>query len=198
GMGVVFEAERDDREYTMRVALKIASSFGDSELLRERFRHERQILAELDHPNIARFLDGGSCDGLPYFVMEFVAGSPITVFCRERQLTLPQRIELFRQVCAGVESAHTHLVIHRDLKPSNILVTTEGVPKLLDFGIAKLLDRSPGDRAETTGQMPWTPDYACPEQVRCERVSTRSDVYSLGLILYELLCGERGQIADTS
>ena len=140
GMGLVFEAMRDDDEYRKRVALKIAPWWKDVALLNERFRLERQILADLDHPNIARFLDGGTDDGLPYVVMEYVDGVPITEHCAEKRLDLSQRLALFRQVCAAVQFAHQSLVVHRDLKPANILVDEAGVPKLLDFGIAKLLD----------------------------------------------------------
>jgi tetratricopeptide (TPR) repeat protein len=195
GMGVVFEARRDDDEYRKTVALKMAPEWRDLHGLAERFRHERQILAGLEHPSIARFLDGGSEAGVPYFAMEYVEGSPITTYCRERKLALRERIELFRQVCAAVHYAHEHLVIHRDLKPANILVGADGVPKLLDFGIAKLLTPGEGD---TVGMRLWTPDYTSPEQVRGGPVTTRTDVYSLGLILYEMLCGGKAQNADVS
>jgi tetratricopeptide (TPR) repeat protein len=198
GMGVVFEAHRADDEYQKTVALKIAPSWRDWDTLGERLRHERQILASLEHPNIARFLEGGTQDGVPYFAMEYVEGSPIAEFCRLRRLGLKARIELFRQVCAAVHYAHERLVVHRDLKPANILVTREGVPKLLDFGIAKLLTPAPGDGVETAGMRLWTPDYTSPEQVRGGSVTTRTDVYLLGLILYELLCGEKAQEADAS
>lgn len=199
GMGIVFEAVRDDDEYRKTVALKIAPWWRDLELLRERFRHERQILASLEHPNIARFLDGGTHQGIPYFAMEYVEGVPLTTYAQQRRLRLRDRIELFRQVCAAVHYAHQNLVVHRDLKPGNILVTGDGVPKLLDFGIARLLGPSDGiGRQTATGAAPWTPDYASPEQVRALPITTRADIYSLGLILFELLTGERGQVADTS
>ncbi|MBL8230548.1 MAG: protein kinase [Bryobacterales bacterium] len=197
GMGMVFEAERDDAEYRKRVALKIGRNWQDTEFLRQQFLRERQILAELEHPIIARLLDGGTEQGLPYFAMEFVEGMPINRYCTENSIPLRQKIAIFRQVCAAIDYAHSHLIVHRDLKPNNILVGADGTPKVLDFGIAKLLDSS-GDGSLTTGAMLWTPDYASPEQVRGHSVTTRSDVYSLGLILYELLCGEKAQIADTS
>ena len=143
GMGLVFEAVRDDQEYRKTVALKVApwsaAVTGRDVELRERFRLERQILAGLEHPHIARLLDGGTQDGVPYFVMEYVEGVPITTYC-ERHLALRERIELFRLVCGAVRFAHERLIVHRDLKPTNILVDTNGVPTLLDFGIAKLLD----------------------------------------------------------
>ncbi|MEP7365920.1 MAG: serine/threonine-protein kinase [Acidobacteriota bacterium] len=195
GMGIVFEAVRDDDQYRKRLALKIAPSWSDSGIMRERLRQERQILADLEHPNIARFLDGGAEEGVPYIAMEFVEGIPITVYCRE--LPLERRIELFRLVCAAVQYAHESLIVHRDLKPANILVTREGAPKLLDFGIAKILSPLAG-AGDTTGTMLWTPDYTSPEQVRGRAVTIRTDVYSLGLILYEILCGERGQSVDTT
>jgi tetratricopeptide (TPR) repeat protein len=195
GMGLVFEAVRDDDEYRKRVALKIAPSWRDAALLRERLRHERQILADLEHPYIARFLDGGTEGGVPYIAMEFVEGVPITAYCRS--LPLRDRVRLFREVCAAVRYAHEHLIVHRDLKPGNILVTSDGVPKLLDFGIAKIL--SPlAEGGATTGLMLWTPDYTSPEQVRGRPVTTRTDIYSLGLILYELLTGTPAQPADTT
>jgi tetratricopeptide (TPR) repeat protein len=195
GMGLVFEAVRDDDEYRKTVALKIAPWWRDLDLLRERFRQERQILAGLEHPNIARFLDGGTHQGVPYFAMEFVEGRRIMDYAL--QLKLQEKVELFRQVCSAVQYAHQSLVVHRDLKPANILVTEEGVPKLLDFGIAKLL--SPFEEDSTVTRVsPWTPDYASPEQVRARPVTTRTDVYSLGLILFEMLTGERAQAADTS
>ena len=199
GMGIVFEAVRDDDEYRKTVALKIAPWWRDLDLLRERFRHERQILASLEHPNIARFLDGGTHQGIPYFAMEYVEGVPITAFADDRALGVRERIELFRKVCSAVDYAHECLVVHRDLKPGNILVTAGGAPKLLDFGIAKLLSPSDEPGGHTmTGGAPWTPDYASPEQVRARPITTRTDVYSLGLVLYELLAGERGQVADTT
>jgi non-specific serine/threonine protein kinase/serine/threonine-protein kinase len=192
GMGVVWEAHRDDREYEARVAVKLLTTAHPSEAAAARFREERQILARLDHPNIARLIDAGtSPDGYPYLVMDFVEGEPIDRWCDTRKTTLHQRLRLFLIVCEAVEYAHRHLVIHRDLKPANILVTPDGVPKLLDFGIAQLTaagnaapaDRRPGaDRA-------LTPGYASPEQVRNDASTTASDVYSLGVLLYRLLTG---------
>src|SRR4029077_4927379 len=153
-------------------------------------RAERQILANLDHPNIARLLDGGTtAEGMPYLIMEYIEGAPIDVYADKRQLSLRERLSLFRDVCAAVHYAHQHLVIHRDLKPSNILVTPDGVPKLLDFGIAKIL--SPTGSLETTLMHALTPEYASPEQLRGQAVSTASDVYSLGVVLYQLLSGQR-------
>jgi eukaryotic-like serine/threonine-protein kinase len=198
GMGLVFEAVRDDDEYRKTVALKIAPPWTNAAAVRERFRLERQILAELEHPNIARFLDGGTEGGVPYFVMEYVDGFPITTFCERNALDLRARIALFQQVCAAVHFAHESLIVHRDLKPSNILVTDDGTPKLLDFGIAKLLDPLAAEASTATIDARWTPDYTSPEQVRGRPVTTRTDVYSLGLVLYEMLSGERAQIADTS
>jgi serine/threonine protein kinase len=164
----------------------------DSDNVLQRFRHERQILAGLVHPNIARLLDGGTTqDGLPYFVLEYVDGVPIDEYCRARRLTVDERLDLIRQVCDAVFYAHQHLVVHRDIKPTNVLVTADGVPKLLDFGIAKLFD--PGDTALTVteiGGRAMTPQYASPEQLRDERVTTISDVYALGVMLYEVLVGK--------
>ena len=197
GMGLVFEAVRADDEYLKRVALKIAPWWRDAGLIGSRFRLERQILANLDHPNIARFLDGGTEDGLPYFVMEYVEGVPIAAYCERHSLNVRERVELVRQVCAAVHFAHQNLVVHRDIKPANILVDENGTPKLLDFGIAKFLDGAEGSLT-TTGAGIWTPDYASPEQARGQAITTRADVYSLGLVLYELLTGERGQVADQS
>ncbi|HUU35754.1 MAG TPA: serine/threonine-protein kinase, partial [Vicinamibacterales bacterium] len=170
-------------------------------LLDARFRLERQILSGLDHPHIARFLDGGTENGQPYFVMEFVDGVPLTTYCRQHGLGVRERLALVGRVCAALDYAHQHLVVHRDLKPSNILVAADGVPKVLDFGIAKLLgpDADAGAGAGATiGLTSWTPNYASPEQVQGRPVSTRSDVYSFGLVLYEVLTGEGGQRADTS
>ena len=198
GMGLVFEGWRDDAEYGKRVALKVAPDWKDLGPLRERFRNERQILARLEHPNIARFLDGGTEDGVPYFAMEYIDGKPVTVWVRERNLGLRERIAVFRQICAAVSCAHENLVIHRDLKPSNILVDRTDTVKLLDFGIATFLSPMMGQSAETTGVRLWTPDYASPEQMRGGAITVRTDVYSLGLMLYELLCGEKAQSADPS
>jgi serine/threonine protein kinase len=188
GMGAVFLAERSDGEFQQNVALKIIRhGFADVELAR-RFRQERQILASLNHPNIARLLDGGvSADGEPFLAMEYVEGLRIDEYCAEHNLSIDERLKLFLAVCQGVAYAHQHLVVHRDLKPSNILVTSTGAPKLLDFGIAKLLDAEQGGEHTLTNFRAFTPDYAAPEQVRGERVTTASDVYSLGLLLHDLL-----------
>lgn len=194
GMGAVYEALRDDQQFDQRVALKLIKRGMDSEFVRERFLRERQILAGLDHPHIARLLDGGStADGLPYFAMEFVEGKPITDYCQQQKLSLEAALKLFRDVCAAVQHAHQKLAVHRDLKPSNILVTADGTPKLLDFGIAKLLSPDPGEaltRTETAIRL-MTPDYASPEQVRGGTITTATDVYALGVVLYELLTGRR-------
>jgi eukaryotic-like serine/threonine-protein kinase len=188
GMGEVFSAVRADGQYEKKVAIKLVRSGYDTESILERFRDERQILASLDHPNVARLLDGGTTEeGIPYLVMELVEGAPIDDYCDDRKLDVSSRLQLFRQVCGAVQHAHQHLVIHRDLKPSNILVTPEGSPKLLDFGIAKLLDASGGIKA--TVLRPMTPEYASPEQIRGEPITTATDVYSLGVVLYQLLTG---------
>ena len=194
GMGTVYLGERADAQFDMRVAIKLIKRGMDSDAVLERFRHERQILAGLEHPNIARLLDGGtSGDGLPYFVMEYVDGLPIDEYCRTHALPIDARLQLFRQVCAAVSYAHQHLVVHRDIKPSNILVTAEGVPKLLDFGIAKLIEAADNGASNATAvaAQAMTPQYASPEQLRGARITTVSDVYALGVLLYELLAGAR-------
>jgi tetratricopeptide (TPR) repeat protein len=198
GMGVVLEAIRDDDEYDKRVAIKVAPRWSGDAGVYQRLRSERQILARLEHPHIARFLDGGTDGGVPYVVMEYVDGRPITDYCETRGLPIAGRLRLFSSVCGAVRVAHENLIVHRDLKPANILVTESGESKLLDFGIAKLLEPSGDGRATQTGELVWTPDYTSPEQVRARPVTVRTDVYSLGLVLYELLCGERAQRADTS
>ncbi|MFL6292911.1 MAG: tetratricopeptide repeat protein [Thermoanaerobaculia bacterium] len=193
GMSTVYLAVRADEEYRRQVAVKVFAYGAERADLVERFRAERQILASLDHPNIAGLLDGGTTgDGLPYLVMEYVDGIPIDRYCDERRLSVGERIDLFRQVCAAVQHAHRNLVVHRDIKPSNILVTADGVPHLLDFGIAKLLGGSAlpwPAAATTTGQRLMTPHYASPEQVEGAPITTASDVYSLGVLLYVLLAG---------
>lgn len=194
GMGAVYRAVRADGQYTQQVALKIVRAELGAESVAARFRNERQILANLDHPNIAKILDGGTTDeGLPYLVMEFIAGLPITDYCAKQRLTIDQRLQLFRKVCAAVHYAHQRLVIHRDIKPTNVLVTAEGVPKLLDFGIAKVVDQNlPEEIPSPTAGGLWlmTPEYASPEQLRGEQITTATDVYSLGLVLLELLTGQ--------
>ncbi len=202
GMGVVYLAERDDGQFRRRVAIKLLRGAAEGDELRDRFRAERQILASLDHPNIARLLDAGVADGqLPYLVMEYVDGIPLTEYCDRRRLGIEPRLRLFQDVCAAVHHAHRNLVLHRDLKPGNILVTQAGGVKLLDFGIAKLLN--PGLSAMAmpvtrTGVRVLTPEYASPEQLRGESLSTASDVYALGVILYELLAGCRPGDAEPS
>ncbi len=193
GMGTVYLAVRADDEFQQQVAIKLLKRGMDSDELLRRFRQERQILASLDHPNIARLLDGGATpQGRPYFIMEYVEGTPIDAFCDRADLGLVERIALFRQICSAVGHAHRNLVVHRDLKPTNILVTAEGAPKLLDFGVAKLLGSDHVPRlmtATAAGPGPMTPEYASPEQVRGEVITTASDVYSLGVLLYLLLTG---------
>lgn len=193
GMGTVYRAVRDDDEFHKEVAIKLVKRGMDSEAILKRFRNERQILAKLEHPNIARLYDGGTTgDGLPYFVMEHIHGQPITDYCRERNTSLRERIRLFQAVCRTVQYAHQNLVVHRDLKPSNILVTESGRPKLLDFGIARLLGRGEAPHTMTMADAAaFTPEYGSPEQVRGEAVTTATDVYSLGAVLYELLAGKR-------
>ncbi len=202
GMGTVYLAERADG-FEQRVAVKLLKRGMDTDEIVRRFEAERQILAELDHPHVARLTDGGTTgDGLPYFVMEHVEGLPVDRYCERHGLPVRRRLELFQKVCAAVHFAHQHLVVHRDLKPANILVTADGTPKLLDFGIAKLLrpegrtpaGRPPEGRFAATmtayGSSPMTPLYASPEQLRGRPITTASDVYSLGVVLYELLSGE--------
>jgi serine/threonine protein kinase len=189
GMGTVYRAVRVS-DFQQRVAIKLVKRGMDTDFILRRFRHERQILAGLDHPNIARLLDGGATDdGRPYLVMEYIDGTPITDHAEQSGLTVPERLELFRTVCSAVQYAHQNLVVHRDLKPSNILVTASGVPKLLDFGIAKLLD--PDADATVTSVWLMTPECASPEQVRGQPITTATDIYSLGVLLYHLLTGER-------
>ena len=192
GMGAVFAAVRDDGQFEQKVAVKVILSGLNTDSIARRFRNERQILASLEHPNIARLLDGGmSDDGLPFYVMEFIEGEPIDVYCQAHDLTLHARLELFRQVCAAVSFAHRRLIVHRDIKPSNILVTSTGEVKLLDFGIAKVVSQTnDGERGTATQLGLMTPAYASPEQFRGEQVTTATDVYSLGVVLYRLLTGQ--------
>jgi eukaryotic-like serine/threonine-protein kinase len=195
GMGAVYLAVRADNAFHKRVAVKLIKRGMDTDFILRRFRRERQILASLDHPNIAALLDGGSTeDGLPYFVMEYIEGQPIHRYCAEKKLSVNERLRLVEQVCAAVAYAHRKQIVHRDLKPGNILVTEGGVVKLLDFGIAKLLDTELiGDTLEATATAMrlMTPEYASPEQVRGLPVTPASDVYSLGVLMYELLTGHR-------
>jgi serine/threonine protein kinase len=194
GMGSVYLAERSDGAFRKQVAIKLVQPGRSGPAFIARFQQEREILASLDHPNIARLLDAGATEeGLPYLVMELVEGQPIQQWCDERKLDISERIALIRTVCGAVRHAHQHLVVHRDLKPGNILVTADGTVKLLDFGIAKLLEDKPTAElpaTETLAQM-MTPDYASPEQVRGGGITTLTDVYSLGVICYELFTGHR-------
>jgi serine/threonine protein kinase/tetratricopeptide (TPR) repeat protein len=190
GMGAIYLAERDDDQYHRRVAIKVIKRGMDTDYVLRRFSTERQILANLNHPNIARLYTGGATDdGLPYFVMEYIEGAPLIEYVDGNRLAVGDRLKLFRKVCAAVQYAHQNLVVHRDLKPTNILVTPDGEPKLLDFGIAKFLD-SKMDTTVTEFRA-LTPEYASPEQIRGESITTASDIYSLGVLLYELLTGLR-------
>jgi serine/threonine protein kinase len=195
GMGAVYRAVRADGMYDKQVAIKLIRGGFSSDFFVSRFRNERQILAALEHPNIARLLDGGINDeGVPYLVLEFVAGTSIDEYCDRHDVSIPDRLKLFRTVCSAVQYAHQNLVVHRDLKPGNILVNEDGVPKLLDFGVAKIMDphhqETGADRTLTVMRL-MTPDFASPEQVRGDPITTSSDIYSLGVILYLLLAGRR-------
>jgi serine/threonine-protein kinase len=191
GMGTVYLAERADEAFQKLAAIKIIRRGLDTDDIIQRFHTERQILATLDHPNIARLLDGGTTgDGLPYFVMEHIEGEPIDVYCAGHALAIPERLKLFQGVCASVSYAHQNLVVHRDIKPGNVLVTKEGIPRLLDFGIAKLLAPDVAQQRTQTGVRPLTPEYASPEQIRGEPITTASDIYSLGVLLYWLIAGK--------
>ncbi len=194
GMGEVYRAFRADDQFRKEVAIKLVRSGEDSRFVVSRFKSERQLLASLDHPNIAALFDGGTTDeGVPYFAMELIEGQPIVEYCDTRKLSVRERLELFLHVCSAVQYAHQRLIIHRDLKPSNILVTSTGIPKLLDFGIAKILEAPAVSEqgAEPTISLfrLLTPAYASPEQIRGEAITTASDIYSLGVLLYELLTG---------
>jgi serine/threonine protein kinase/Flp pilus assembly protein TadD len=196
GMGAVYEATRADKEFTKRVAIKLVKRGMDTDFILRRFRKERQILAALDHPNIAQLLDGGTTDdGLPYFVMEFIEGLPLYQYCDEHCLNIAGRLNLFLSTCDAAQYAHQKQVVHRDIKPSNVFVTSDGVPKLLDFGIAKLLNPElAGDITHdptATAMRLMTPEYASPEQVQGAPIGPTADVYSLGVLLYELLTGHR-------
>jgi serine/threonine protein kinase len=194
GMGKVFLASRNDEEFRKTVAVKLVNPFWGDDEMAQRFRRERQILAKLEHPNIARLLDGGTTqDKVSFLVMEYVEGLPITEYCKDKCKTTNQHLQIFLKVCEAVKFAHQNLVIHRDLKPNNILVTADGTVKLLDFGVAKLLQP---DLLEVSGNLTLgtnilTPNYASPEQLKSETITTASDVYSLGVLLYELLSGTR-------
>ncbi len=205
GMGVVFLGQRADGAYDQQVAIKFVRT-GDlflsptqhADLVR-RFGNERRVLARLEHPNIVRILDGGTTSsGVPYLVMEYVDGAPLTTYCEQRRLDVASRVGLLAKVCDGVQAAHRHLIVHRDLKPQNILVGADGEPRVLDFGIARVLDSADGDLADATrtAMQAMTPAYASPEQMRHEPLTTASDVYSLGVILYELLAGTRPYALD--
>src|SRR5436309_10014498 len=193
GMAVVYAAVRADDEYRKRVAIKVVLPGLDSEDILRRFRNERQTLASLDHPNIVKLLDGGTTEeGLPYLVMDYVEGIPIDAYCDHHNQSTTERLQLFRAVCAPVQHAHENQVIHRDLKPSNILVSADGVPKLLDFGIAKVLNPDIASRTlqlTQAGMRALTPAYASPEQVSGEPVTQASDVYAIGVGLYARLTG---------
>ncbi|WP_257386878.1 serine/threonine-protein kinase, partial [Tahibacter caeni] len=194
GMGAVWLAERADGEFAQQVAIKLIRGGWDAAEAQARFRAERQILASLQHPHIAHLVDGGvGADGRPWLALDYVDGVDLHSWCDARQLDLRQRLDLFLNVCDAVAHAHQHLVVHRDLKPSNILVRRDGVVKLLDFGIAKLLD--PQSASISTMRL-FTPEYAAPEQVRGELVTTAVDIYALGLLLYELLSGQRPYKVD--
>ncbi len=189
GMGTVWLAQRDDGEFQQQVALKLIRSGLAAADVQRRFRRERQILAALEHPNIARLLDGGvTAEGQPWFAIEVVRGAPITRWCRARQLPIDARLVLFLAVCDAVQAAHQNLVVHRDLKPSNILVDDTGTVKLLDFGIAKLLDEEPGDETQSETRL-MTPEFAAPEQISGGVITIGTDVHALGLVLFELLTG---------
>jgi tetratricopeptide (TPR) repeat protein len=193
GMGAVYLAEREDGQFTRQVAIKVVRSGFDSEEMLGRFRRERQILASLAHPHIAMLLDGGATeDGAPYFVMEYIDGQPIDQWILSRALSIQQRLALFRPICSAVEHAHRNLIVHGDIKPANIIVTVDGVPKLLDFGIARLA----GPENETQVAVAWTPKFASPEQRRGEPINTVSDVFSLGVLLAEMLNDRRGEAGD--
>jgi eukaryotic-like serine/threonine-protein kinase len=192
GMGEVWLAQRADGQHEQQAALKILSPYLAAPDSLHRFRRERDLLARLEHPNIARLLDGGmSSQGEPYLVMEYVQGVRLDRYCDEHRLSIERRLGLFLKVCAAVNAAHQYLVVHRDLKPSNILVTAEGEPKLLDFGIAKLIDSEAGLEQTATANMFLTPMYASPEILRGQPATVASDIYSLGVVLYELLAGRR-------
>ena len=193
GMGTVYLAARADGQFEKRVAIKVLKRGTDTDEVLRRFRIERQILARLDHPNIARLLDAGTTDdGLPYFIMDYIVGAPVTRFAVAQKLSTRQRLELFLKICAAVEFAHRNLVVHRDIKPSNILANAEGEPKLLDFGIAKLLAKDEDATQLTTeAQQRLTPICASPEQAKGDPITVATDIYSLGALLYEMLSDQK-------
>ena len=195
GMGIVYSGKRNDKEFEQKVAIKILKYGLPSDYLLKRFQIERQTLANLQHPNIARLIDGGkTSDGLPYLVMEFIDGIPITEYCDQKNLSIDSRLKLFREVCSAVQYAHQNLVVHRDIKPGNILVTPDGIPKLLDFGVAKLLNEDLADLTEgltKAGIWHMTPEFASPEQIKGDKITTASDIYSLGVLLYQILTGHQ-------
>jgi serine/threonine protein kinase len=192
GMGTVYLAQRADHQFEQRVAIKMVEQMAVHPQLRTRLRAERQILASLDHPDIARLVDGGETpDGVPYLVIEYIDGKPIDEYCDALKLPLRERLQLFERVCSAVDYAHRNLIVHRDLKPANILVTPEGHPKLLDFGIAKLLHPDPLTHTVAVTRMQdrlLTPEHAAPEQVLGRAITIATDVYTLGVLLYQLLC----------
>lgn len=191
GMGWVYLAQRADEQYESDVAIKVVRPGLDTDFILRRFRRERQILARLHHPNIARLFDGGTERNAPYLVMEYVQGSRITKYAEDRRLPVEDRVRLFLPVCAAVDYAHSAFIVHRDLKPGNILVDNAGTPKLLDFGLSKILLAEPPDPSDPQEPLMATPDYASPEQIMGGPVTASSDVYSLGAVLYELLSGAR-------
>ncbi|HRH44921.1 MAG TPA: serine/threonine-protein kinase, partial [Pyrinomonadaceae bacterium] len=198
GMGAVYLAERTGADFAQKAALKLIKRGMDTDFIVQKFQTERRILSRLNHPFIAKLLDGGTTDdGLPYFVMEFVEGENLKDFCRKHELSVEAKLKLFSQICEAVQYAHRNLVVHRDLKPSNIIITEGGAPKLLDFGIAKVLDADPENTEKTTTEFRLlTPKYASPEQIRGELVGTQSDVFSLGVLLKEILESEQKSKTD--
>jgi tRNA A-37 threonylcarbamoyl transferase component Bud32 len=190
GTGIVYEARRADDQFHQRVALKLLHPTAATKAALQRFVRERQVLASLEHPNLTRLIDGGvTSDGFPYLVMEYVDGEPLLAYCQRHGMGIRDRLDLFLTICETVEYAHSRLVVHRDIKPSNVLVDADGRPRLLDFGIAKLLDATPGEDLTATGLGAFTPAYASPEQIRSEVPAVSMDVYGLGVVLFELVSG---------
>lgn len=190
-MGAVYLAERSDGKFRQKVAIKMLRREFNVEKIRRNFEREKEILAKLVHPNVARLLDAGKCDdGIPFLVMEYVEGTPVDKYCEREKFSLKERLKLFNRICDAVSFAHRNIIVHRDLKPSNILVTGKGEMKLLDFGISKLLDAENSEEKNSitiVGAM--TPEYASPEQIKGETITTASDVYSLGVVLFKILTG---------